>query len=235
MYNYKSAERRRFNDYDKDKLLAKDILNRIGVVERVHSYNISFGGGFYEQLTYEGYGLKIISSKYDGLCIIFNGEVVFRYDVHLRNNEYYNDEIYIPGPWEEILDVLQNRVGFIENQMRQEEVNKKRANRVLDCLIYIGGCIINHELRVEEEAKYIGADNDIFDGAQYRVFNEDKLVLNAYVGNNNERNIYSFEPGNWENDIRRHAEYVEHDREEKKKQLEQEIANENIRKLYLLK
>ena len=219
-------------DYEKTVKLAKEILNRIGTKKKVYSCNLAPGGGYYNEVVYEGYGLKIVSSDYmsfkygEQLKIKFNGSTVL------------DSNTFIRGSWEELLKELHNRVSVIEDNMRKEEEHQKNAFRILFMLSSLGekdSKNISDSIEVNVINEYGGYDNEHYYGTCYYIYKNGEKVFHGFHGSARESKVYTYIPGYWEYELSDYLDNKYLKDEQLAREKSEKAFEENIKKLRYLR
>ena len=105
----------------KNKIMARKILEQLGIEKNEYSANISKSGGYYHDRVYEGFGLKIVEPDYlrgeKGLYIDFD------------NIRMQDSRMYISGSWETVLYELYNKIPLIlDKQNREKELLARKSS-----------------------------------------------------------------------------------------------------------
>ena len=232
---FKKKEKKELTQYDKDKIMAKEIVLRLGKKESVYDPFLSLTGGHYDNYTYTGYGFNINVSNRNGIHIEYNGEKVLSYYYYINNNEPNVNKYYVEGTWELVLEELYNKIPIILKNIEIEKKKNEHKLELLNLIRIIGIGEINNTLRISGHDVYYGYEDDYYEGTEYKVFMNDELVFHGFYGSKSKSAVYTYIKGDWEDTIKQYSLYIVKKREEMKREQNNKVAEDNLYKLRLIK
>lgn len=201
----KEKEDNSITQYNKDVIMAKEIISIWGEKVQLYSPELLINGGFYNEYVYFQDGLELAYSDLEGLFINYKGENVLNHDE------------YIAGDWEYILNEIYSKVSKI-NYYRNSDNNKyDKAIEALYLVDSVGSAIINDSLRIVRDDIRIKNENGKFI-TTYTVYKDEDLVFSGSLITPNQEKVYVYEQGNWEEEIKDYIKYLFIKREELKKE-----------------
>ena len=188
-----------FEQYEKDKIMARETISRWGEKVKLYSCDVKNAGGYYNEYVYQEDNIELVYSELEGLFIIYKDEKVLGYAKEIVDNKIVGSKIYIPGPWEYRLNEIYTKVLKSSYNKDKERSSYENGLRALHLIDSIGEAYINDSLRIEKDAIRLN-DNSL--NITYNVYKDDELVFSgSYLPSNREK-IYAYEQGDWENEIK---------------------------------
>ena len=108
----------------------------------------------------------------------------------------------------------------------------KKALYLIDS---IGEVKMGESIKIEEKQDRYGCDYEYYRGSHYNVYYDHVHVFSGYISYDKICKIYKYIPGDWEDELKEYRDYKLYLKEEKRKEREKNIVNNNIRKLRLYK
>ena len=232
---FKKKEKKELTQYDKDKIMAKEVILRLGKKESVYDPFLSLTGGHYDNYTYTGYGFNMSVSNRNGIHIEYNGEKVLSYYYYINNNEPNVNKYYVEGTWELVLEELYNKIPIILKNIEIENKKNEHKLELLNLIRIIGIGEINNALRISGHDVYCGYEDDYYEGTEYKVFMNGELVFHGFYGSKSKSAVYTYIKGDWEDTIKQYSLYIVKKREEMKREQNNKVAEDNLYKLRLIK
>ena len=178
--------------------LAKDILESLGEEKDTYSASLAFGGGYYHDMCYEGYGLKIVDPditrrEEKGIYILFNEKRV------------QDSTTYHPGSWEEVLYELHARIPIILERRENQTRYLNRRNGILTMINQIAAfndyVEVSDTIRIEGSDVCTGYDDEHYQGRKYTVYENEEIVFSGHKDMIYGDKFYKYTPGSWEEEI----------------------------------
>ena len=197
--------------YDKDKIMAREIIGKWGEKVKLYNSDIKENNGYYNEYIYYNNGLELVYSELEGLFIIYNEEKVLGNKNIFENDDLEGTQIYVPGNWEQKLNEIYC-LATKSNKVVSAESSYERGIEVLRLLDLVGSCRINDNIRIiRDDIRLTNDKNNL--NITYSVYCDDELVFSgSYVSSNREK-IYVYEPGEWEEDIKMYIKVLSIERE----------------------
>lgn len=210
--------------YDKDKIMAREILGKWGEKVQLYNSDYSLNGGNYNEYVYNMKGLELVYSEIEGIFIIYNDKKVLANSSNINGEIISGKKTYIPGEWEDQLKVIYSLAMKASSNNNEDSLYDKGVN-VLSLLDAIGSCKICDNITIVRDDIRFNNDNNNLN-ITYNVFCDDELVFSGSYLSSNREKIYVYEPGDWENEIKMYIKGLLLEREEYKKQLTRRLKNE---------
>ena len=212
---------------------AKGILDNLGVEKKEYSPNLAFGGGYYTDRCYEGFGLTIVSpdvQRAEGteIYILFDGKRV------------QDKNIYYPGSWEKVLQELYKKIPIILERQEREEKHRNRKHHILHILVdqiasFNDEVLINDSIIIKGHDVCTGYDKEHYEGRTYTVYKDGETVFYAHLGPIYGDKYYQYTPGSWEEELALYLTKMQEEAKRREHERTETLSEDSIKQLSKLR